>query len=164
MNDFPLFDGVAPSWADLSAKIAKNGARLFEAKDIAAINTGTQVTIGKQRGVGSIIRKRTTGSVAHTASIDFYRDGYDAAMRILAGFAPRRGLQAKVSLVVFDITYQWTPEADFRIYETRLKGVRLLGRDLNSTEGDDADQVSVPIDVMQIVDVDPLTGTEIAYL
>ncbi len=68
------------------------------------------------------------------------------------GHRPRRGNQALVSLVHFDIIVQHTPPGDVEIYEsTGLKGCRVSGRTLNSAEGTDAEQVEIPLSIGELV-------------
>jgi hypothetical protein len=162
-NEFPVLDGIAPSWADIIVKASPVGAALIDIKDIAAINTGTTVEIGEQQGAsGGRVIKRTTGSSKAEASITLYRSGYQKLLRGLKDLAPRRGNQRLISLVHFGIQVQHTPPGDIEIYEYRIKGVRLKGRNLNSAEGTDADKVEVPLSVIEIADM--IDGEEIVFL
>lgn len=162
-NEYPVLDGIAPSWADIIVKATPKGAALIDIKDIAAINTGTTVEVGEQRGAsGGRVIKRTTGSVSYEASITLYRSGYQKLVRGLMAIAPTRGNQKVISLAHFGIQVQHTPPGDIEIYEYRLKGCRILGRSLNGAEGTDADQVEVPLSVIEIVDM--IDGVEVVSL
>lgn len=153
-NQYPVLDGMAPSWADIAVKAKATGGPLIEIVDIAAINTASTLEIGEQRGAsGGRVLKRTTGAKSDEASWTLYRTGYQKLMRSLMALAPRRGNQALVSLVVFDIVVQHTPPGDVEIYEMRLKGCRTSGRTLNGTEGVDPDQVELPLSIGELVDV-----------
>lgn len=160
---FPILDGIAPSWADMSVKAVPSGVAIFDMADIAALNTGTTVEVGEQRGLsGGRVLKRTTGSQSHETSITFYRSGYQKALRNLKALAPLRGNQRAISLVHFDMIVQHTPPNDVEIYEYRLKGVRLLGRSMAHAEGTDADKVEVPCSIAELVDM--IDGEEVSFL
>lgn len=162
-NEYPVLDGVAPSWADIIVRATPAGAPLIEMKDIAAINTGTTVEVGEQRGAsGGRVIKRTTGSVSYEASLTLYRSGYQKLLRALAAIAPVRGNQKAVSFVQFQIQVQHTPPNSDEIFEYRLKGCRMLGRSMNSAEGVDADQVEVTLSVLEIADM--IDGAEVVAL
>jgi hypothetical protein len=166
-NDYPILDGVAPSWADIIVRATPDGAPLLEIKDIAAINTKTGVEVGEQRGAsGGRVIRRTTGQLSCEASITLYRSGYQKFIRGLKAAAESAGLvrgnQILITLVHFGIQVQHTPINDVEVYEYRIKGCRFLGRDLNGAEGTDADQVEVALNPIEIVDM--LDGMEIAWL
>jgi hypothetical protein len=153
-NDYPVLDGAAPSWADISVKAQITGGSLLEIKDIAAINTGTTVEIGEQRGAsGGRVMRRTTGQKSDEGSMTLYRSGFQDFIRALMAIAPVRGNQRILSQVKFDIQVQHTPFGSDEIYEYRLKGCRYLGRTMNGAEGVDADQVECPLSVGELVDV-----------
>lgn len=160
-NDYPILDGIAPSWADIEVKASANGAPLIEMKDIQAINTNSTVEVGEQRQGGRVIR-RTTGSLSNEASLTLYRIGYQKLLRAAKELAPLRGQQRVITLVSFDIQVLHTPPDDSEIYEFHLRGLRMLGRAINGTEGTDADVVEVPLSVISIVDV--VDGEEIIAL
>jgi hypothetical protein len=166
-NTFPLLDGIAPSWADIHVKAAIPGAALFEMGDIAAINTGTTLEIGEQRGAsGGRIVRRTTGASSHEASVTFYRSGFQRILRNLKNAAEAaghvRGNQVAVSLVHFGINVQFTPFGDVEIYEYRVKGCRLMSVTRNAAEGTDAQQIEVPLSVIEIVDM--IDGKEVVLI
>jgi hypothetical protein len=162
-NEFPILDGVAPSWADIIVRATPAGGALIEMKDIAAINTGTSLEVGEQEGAsGGRVIRRTTGKAAQEASITFYRSGYQRMLRALMQLAPSRGNQRLISLVHFGVQIQHTPPGDVEIYEYRLKGCRLLGRTMNSAQGTDAQQVEVPLSVIEIADM--IDGVEVVMI
>jgi hypothetical protein len=162
-NEFPVLDGVAPSWADVVAKLTGTGITLLEMKDIAAISTTRTLEVGELRGAsGGRVIKRTTGSASYEASVTLYRAGFQKMLRTLMAAAPRRGNQALVSLVHFNIQVQHTPPGDTEIYERRIKGCRVMGDTLATAEGTDADQVEVPLSVIEVVDL--IDGVEVVLL
>src|SRR5688572_2403126 len=117
-NEFPILDGVAPSWADIECKASSNGSNLLTIKDFQSINTNTTVEVGVQRGAsGGRVIRRTTGQVDFEANIVLYRTGYQALLRSLIPLAPRRGNQVGVSLVKFDIQVMHTPFGETEVYE-----------------------------------------------
>jgi hypothetical protein len=162
-TDFPVLDGIAPSWADIIVRATPAGGALIEMKDISAINTGRSVEVGEQKGAsGGRVIKRTTGEAKYEGSLTLYRSGYQKLLRGLMELAPSRGNQRIISLVHFGIQVQHTPPGDVEIYEYRLKGCRLIGGTVNSAEGTDADTVEVPLSVLEIVDM--IDGVEVVML
>lgn len=160
-NDYPILDGIAPSWADIIVKAATAGGPLLDIKDIQAISTGTSVEVGEQRA-GGRVRKRTTGDVSNEASMTLYREGWQKLLRGLKDQAPLRGNTRLVGLVHFGLQVIHTPPGSVEIYEVRIKGCRLMGRNLNGSEGTDADLVEVALNPIEIVDV--IDGEEVAIL
>lgn len=162
-NEYPVLDGIAPSWADIIIKATPQGGPLIEMKDIAAIKTGVTVEVGEQKGAsGGRTLKRTTGQKKDEASLTLYYTGFQKLLRALALIAPSRGNQRLVSLVHFGIQVQFTPPGDTEIYEYRIKGARLLGRTLDAQEGVDAQKLDVPLSVIEIVDM--IDGQEVVML
>lgn len=166
-NDYPILDGIAPSWADIIVRVSATGAPLLEMKDIASIDTGTTVEVGNQIGAsGGRVMRRTTGSVKNESGASLYRSGFQKFLRNLKVAAEAaghvRGNQVLVSLVHFDIQVQHTPINDVEIYEYIIKGCRYFGRTLNSAEGNDADQVGLNLNPLEIADI--IDGKEIVCL
>ncbi len=162
-NEFPVLDGICPSWADFYCKASPSGVALLDIKDVKSINTGTSMEIGEQRGAsGGRVIKRTTGSVKNEASMTLYRSGYQKFLRGLKAAAPLRGNQRAMSLVFFGLQFLWTPPGDVEIYEVRIKGCRYTGRALNTAEGSDADTVDVALNPIEIVDM--IDGEECVLL
>lgn len=164
-NEYPAIDGVAPSWADIQIRLTPEGGSLIKVVDIAAINTGTTIEIGKQRGAsGGRVLKRTTGSADYEASLTLYRSGYQKLLRALGATASTRGNQVIVGLQKFLIQVQHSPPGaeEEEIFQYNLKGCRLMGRSMNGAEGTDPDQVETPLDVIEIVDI--IDGKEHVFL
>lgn len=162
-NEYPLYNGIAVSWADLDAKVSPEGGALFTVNDIAAFHTGRSVEVGEQRGrTGGRVKKRTAGASSQECSITFYRDGFQNFLRNLAKIAPSRGPQKAISLVHFTIDFKHTPLNDVEIYQRICRGCRYLGDTLDGAEGVDADQIEVPISTIEIVDI--IDGEEIVLV
>ena len=155
-NDFPLYNGVAPSWADMVCRVQGLDASLIELEDLQAINTSSTVEVGMQRK-GGRPNRTTTGQLSNEASLTFYRTGFEKFVSGLASAADAKGLtrgpQKRVSLVAFNLQYLHTPPGTDDIYEVQLNGCRYLARTLNGSEGTDADLVEVALNVKEIVDV-----------
>jgi len=162
-QEYPILNGVAPSWADISVRISPNGGQLIEMVDIAAINTSRAVEVGLQRGAsGGRVLNRTTGQGSQEASITLYQSGAKQLYRALMQLAPVRGNQRVISLVQFQIHQQWTPLGSAEIYERIIKGCRVIGDTLNAAEGTDAQQIEVPLSVLEIADI--IDGQEVVLL
>jgi hypothetical protein len=159
--DYPVLDGIAPSWADIAVRVSPLGGNLIEIGDIAAIDTGWDVEVGEQREGGLVI-KRTTGSVTSEATMTLYASGWQKLLRGIKALAPLRGNQRLISLVHFGVNVQFTPPGADDILEFRIKGCRIIGRKIAAAEGTDAQQVEVPLSPLQVVDV--IDGEEIAAI
>jgi hypothetical protein len=157
-QEYPLLNGVAPSWADIIGTITVSGQPLFKTIDIKAIHTARTREVGQQRGaLGGRKRRRTKGSVDYEASITFYRSGYQDFLRLMKNAAQAagyvRGNQAVIGEVVFGFNLMWTPTGDVQIYERRVKGCVVMGDTIDDTEGTDAGTIEVPLDVQEIADM-----------
>lgn len=162
-NDFPVYNGITPSWSDVIIKATPLGGSLVDVKDIKSINTQTTLEVGEQRGAsGGRVMKRTTGSASQEASITLYYPGYLQLMRALKDLAPSRDVQKAVGLVHFDIQVMFTPIGSDDIFDVRIRGCRIGGRTINPQEGTDPVEVEVPLKVIEIVDV--IDGEEIVLL
>lgn len=150
--DFPVLDGVSPSWADIAVRISPNGGNLIELGDIQAINTNSTVEDGEQREGGRLIAV-TTGSVTYEASMTLYASGYRKLIRGLRASMPTRGAQRIISLARFSINIQWTPPGSEEIYERRIKGCRIRSNGNDSSEGNDAKLYEIDLRPIEIVDV-----------
>lgn len=176
--DNPLINGFAPSWCDIAVRISPGGGPLIEIGDIAAIDYNGSVEIGEQREGGRVVN-RTRGSSSYEASMTLYASGYQKLLAGLVAAAPVRGSQSLLSLAVFSISIQFTPPTGGGlagqaigavagalgvggIFETRLKGCRIIGRNISAAEGNDAQQVEVPLSVIEIVDV--VNGKEVVLV
>lgn len=151
--DFPVLDGVAPSWADIAVRVSGvSGGSLIEIGDISALKTGSTVEIGYQKEGGRVI-KRTRGDKKDEASMTLYASGYQKLLRGLRALMPLRGNQRLVSLVHMNVNVQYTPPGSVDILEYRLKGCRILARTIDGQEGTDATQVELPLNPIEIADV-----------
>lgn len=157
--DFPVLDGIAPSWADINVRVGSFGAALINIGDIAAINSGWSVELGEQREGGRVI-KRTRGSVSYEASMTLYASGYQKLIRgLMLSATPNIKGQIPISLVHFTVHVVWTPPGSIDLLEYKLKGCRITGRTFDSSEGNDAQQIEVPLSPIEIVDV--VNGIEV---
>lgn len=159
--EFPVLNGISPSWADIAVRISPLGGSLVEMGDISAINTSWTVEEGQQREGGRVI-KRTGGSVSFEASMTLYASGYQRLLDALISQAPLRNGQRRLSLAFFGINIQWTPFGSTRILERRIKGCRLLGSSNDSSEGTDAAAFELSLSPIEICDV--VNGVEVIPL
>lgn len=148
----PLLNGYAPSFADFSATLSLNGAPVLKTADLKELNTGTTVTIGKTMRNGKKHR-RTSGSTDPTSGMTVYRSGWHSILRVLGPVAPLVQGVRKISLVTFDMNFWHSPPAVSEIFEVRVKGARILGRDFSDSEGDDPNEVVLTLDVMSVQDI-----------
>lgn len=157
--EFPILDGVTPSWADIQVKCTLYPGMPLTMADIKALDTGGAVDIGEQRSGGRMI-SRGTGSVSYTGSITLYRSGYNKFLRFAAKVAPKRNGQSLLTHVPFDLTVSHTPPVQtIEIYQFVCKGLRISGFSMNGAEGSDLDTVELPLSVGQIIHV--IDGQEV---
>lgn len=166
-NEYPVYNGVSPSFCDIKVAVTATGAPLLRMQGIKSINTSVSGEVGEQRGAsGGRVMKRTTGQVSYEASMTLYRDAFNEFLDNLAIAAQSlgyvRGNQVLVSLVHFGIQIQHTLPGVQDTFEHRIKGCRYLGRDLNGAEGTDPDTVDVKLSPLEIVDM--RGGKEIVLL
>jgi len=150
-QDYPIYDGVAPSWADFSLFVDVPGAPLLDVKDVKAFSSSSSVEVGEQRGPGGRVKMRTTGQVKYEASMTLYASGFVKFLDGLALVAPARGNQRVLSLVHFGIIQMWTPHGSTDIFERRIKGARYMGDKVDASEGTDAQAVECPLSVLEVV-------------
>lgn len=160
-NSYPVLNGIAPSWADVAISITPDGAAIVKADQVKSLNSSRKVEVGVQKQGGRPY-KRTTGDASCEGSIVFYRDGYDELIRQLVLIAPKRGNEYLISLVFFTVQVQHTPPGSVKIYERLWEGVRIVGDTVNGAEGVDADEVEVPVSIMQIADM--IDGKKVVLL
>lgn len=164
---FPSLQDVEPSWADVAITATVGGGALLAMADIAALKWSDKVEVGQRRGTsGGRVMARTNGSVDYEASGTFYRAGHRRLIKALMAQAvvagAVRGNQRLVSLVGFDIMIQHTPLGETEIYQVKLKGCRLLGRSHDMKEGNDADQIELQLNPIEIVEI--VGGVEVVLL
>ena len=160
-NDYPVFNDITPSWADVKATATVGGATLVPMSYINAVNTGTTVEAGKQMAGGRVMR-RTTGSLSDEASMTLYHGGLPIMLRSMIPYAPVRGNQYLISLVTFDMQIQYLPEGADEIFDIRLDGCRLFGLNANGAEGTDPNKVEVALNPMQVIHM--VDGKEVVLL
>jgi hypothetical protein len=162
---YPSLNDIEPSWADISvtAQINGIGVGLIQMADISAIKWSRKNEVGQKRGAsGGRVISQTTGQGSQEATWTLYRSGKRNLIRALAQVAPRRGNQARISLVSFDVVIQHTPPGSFDIFEAWLKGCRYLGDSDDNKEGFDPDKVEITLNPVEIADV--VDGLEIVLL
>jgi hypothetical protein len=162
-QEFPTLQDIAPSWADIKTTVTPLGGSLIDTIDYSALNWGSTVEVGEQRGAsGGRVMRTTTGQLTHEASATYYRSGLRKLVRGLIPLAPQRATQRMVSLVHFDIFIQHTPPGEVDIYEVKLKGCRLLGFTASMTEGTDADKIELALHAKEIVQI--IDGLEVVLI
>jgi hypothetical protein len=158
---YPALNDSAPSWADISVTSTVYDGDLLDMVDIKDINWSSTVEVGEQRGAsGGRVMARTVGAASQEASMTLYRSGYRKLLKGLMSVAPERGNQKLVSLVGFDIMIQHSPLGETEIYQTKIKGCRLLEASNDNSEGTDADTVEVklsPLEIVQLIDGSEVT-------
>ncbi len=160
---YPTLNGVAPSWADVTATITGEDVPTLDTVDFAALNYSSLVEIGEQRGAsGGRVMRRTVGAKTDEAAITYYKTGLMTLFRGLKDAAPKRGNQRQISLAFFDVLIQQTPPGTTEIFTVKFKGCRLIGLTAAQAEGVDADQIEVPLSVGEIVWI--VDGEEIVLL
>jgi hypothetical protein len=156
-NEFPIVDGIAPSFADLKLSLTPYGAPLISMSAVKAVNMGRTVEVGELIGAsGGRVMATTTGTVKYSFTMTLYRWGWEQLSEGLANVAKPfalRGNEIAISLVHFAAELIWTPPGSNKISHRRAKGLRLLGDTNNPTEGNDPDELEVTCHAKVICDV-----------
>jgi hypothetical protein len=162
-NEFPILDGFAPSWGDMSCLIRGTSISALEMRDINAINTNSTRERGEQRNAGGEVVRRTVGQTSRECSLTLYRFGVQNLFRNLVLGAQSlgrvRGNQPIISLVPFTIDYKHSPPGSDEIFQRIIRGCMVDGAAMNTALGTDAQTVEIPISTIQIVDV--IDGIEV---
>jgi hypothetical protein len=160
---YPALNDFAPSWANIAVTATVYDGQLLDIFDITGINWSRSVEVGEQRGAsGGRVMARTQGDISFEASMTLYRSGYRKLVKALMEVAPTRGNQKLIGLVGFDIMIQHSTEGDPEIYQTKIKGCRLLGDSNDNSEGTDADTVEITLNPIEIVQI--INGEEAALI
>jgi len=162
-QDFPLYNGIAPSWADFKITAKGVDGPLIQMKDIKSIDTGVTLEIGEVQGAsgGKVIRT-TTGSAKNEAKWVLYHAGFTDLLRKLGPTMVTRGNKRVWGVTFLDIQGFWTPPNSDELFEVRINGCRLLTRSLNAAVGIDAIEVEMGLHPSEIVDV--IDGIEYVVL
>lgn len=160
---YPSVNDFESSWADIALTIQPIEGSVLSTIDFAAVKWSRKVEVGERRGAsGGRVMARTTGSVSYEASFTFYRKGYLTLLRTLMATAPSRGTQKRVSLVAFTVTVQHTPIGSTEVFETKIKGCRLLSDSDDMKEGNDADKLELTLNPIEIANI--IDGVEVVLL
>jgi hypothetical protein len=159
MVEFPLINGKTPSFSDISIVGMAGMGLFFDVGEVAGVTSNGALEIGRQRAGGKTV-KRTTGQTSEEASLSFYQSGWVNFLRRLQALAPRNGKgQVQIALVEFDLDVIWMPAVmlsaipDTNLYHRRIKGCKIMGRELSSQEGADPNKIEVPLDPLEVCDV-----------
>jgi hypothetical protein len=151
-NDYPTYNKIAPSWADVVIRITPTGLAAVTAAGVKGINTNVSLEVGEQRAGGRVMQY-TAGSVTNEGSLVLYVQGWRDLVKALKDAAPVRGDARLLRYVTFDVNYVFTPVGETEIYERRLRDCFLAGMPMNSAEGTDAVEVEVPLKIKEIIDI-----------
>jgi len=144
-QEYPTFQGVAPSWSDLSISFPIYGGATVKLTDIAALKWSDSVEIGDFAGTnGGRKSRRTTGKYSCEASCTFTVDGWKAFQAKLAEKNP------KITLVGFDVLAMYTPPDSTEICKVKIAGCRVSGRSGDMSDGTDAALIEVALNPMRI--------------
>jgi hypothetical protein len=162
-NDYPVIDGIAPSWADVSVKATPDGAPLIDMKDIKSINLGRSADIGEQRA-GGRVKKRTWGSGKQDASWTLYKEGAENLRRgiIASPKCLKRGNVYLLRSVHFEVHVMYTPPGTDQIFEKIARGCFYTGDADNGSEGSDPNVEDITLNPLEIVNI--IDGKEVAIL
>jgi hypothetical protein len=162
-QEYPLLDGNAPSWADITTTINVQGGGSFKDIDYKELKWSSTVARGEQRGAsGGRVIRRTTGELTEAGSAIYYRSGLRKLLKEIYPLAPVRGNQRLVSLVTFNVVVLHTVPGDDEIYHHEMRGCRLSSFDATMTQGTDAEEVAM--DLAPLSNVQIIGGVEIVLL
>jgi hypothetical protein len=151
-QSFPTLDGIVPSWADVAVTCDIINGPLLDIADIKEISSSATVEVGEQKAGGRVIAF-TQGELKCEAKMTLYYTGALKLWRELGKVAPEQNGQKRISLVHFNITYEFTPLGSNEIFRRKILGARLVTNPLESGEGVDATEVECGLVCKQVVDV-----------
>jgi hypothetical protein len=164
-NDFPVYNGISPSYADLSAQAFGLDLDLLEIGDIKSINTNITVEVGEKK-IGGRVIDTTTGEVSYEFGMTLYQAGWLSYVERLAQAAESlghvRGNYKRVSLVHHDLVYRFEVPGVAQLFEVTIKGIRYLGRNMQTAQGNDSLEVECKFHCKEIID--DLNGTQVVLL
>lgn len=143
-------NGVAASWADAALRVTGVTLPLLELPDIASLEFESSVERGSQMQGGRPIAF-TRGVVSYSASLGLYLSGYDKLMGSVVTSAPTLRGKRVAGRIAFDLDFSYSPPDVVSIFQWRLKGCQIDGHSLSGAEGSDAQQITVPMSVLEIV-------------
>lgn len=151
-QDFPIYDGVAPSWADVKFNFKGYNTPLLQLKDLASFETTASLEVGDMQGAsgGKIIRT-TTGASKYEGKMGLYHSGFHDLLDNLGPSMPTRGDLRIYGVVFFDVQLFWTPPGSNEIFEKQVNGCRILGNTLAAAEGVEANKIDIPIKVAEVI-------------
>jgi len=163
-EEYPLLNGNAPSWADVSTVINVAGGATHKDIDYKSIKWSSKRSFGEQRGAsGGRVIRQTTGSIKDEGSCEYYKSGLIKLVEALIPVAPRRGNRVRISMVQFDIVILHSVPGDPKVYHEEMRGCRLSSFESSLTEGDEPEIVPMDLAPMECVWVLE-DGTEVGLL
>jgi hypothetical protein len=162
-QEYPLLDGNAPSWADITTTINIQGGESFKDIDYKEIKWASAVALGEQRGAsGGRVMRRTTGELTETGSAVYYRSGLRKLLKAMAPQMQTRGNQRLITTATFNIVIIHKVPGDDEIYHHEMRGCRLTGLDATMTQGPDAEEIALSLNPLSNVDI--IGGVEYVLL
>lgn len=146
-NGFPIINGNAASWAEMTFKVHILGAVAIPIDDIVEIDYADMLEPGKARGAGPRIKARTVGEYDTDGSMGILRAAFKTLQLALNSVNPGR-----IGLVPFDIVVQWVP-LDFlnpEVITDKLVGCRIAGRAQSAATGPDPSKVTCKLSLAQL--------------
>lgn len=158
VNDYEV------SWSDIATTLRIPNAQPLPDLDWAGVKFSRKVELGERKGPsGGRTTARTTGTGSCEASGSIYRSSNRVLYTALAAVAPKRGNQARISLVSFDLVVQHTLVGSDLVFTTNIKGCRITGDSDDMKEGNDADKIELTLNPIEVVTILP-DGTEVVLI
>jgi hypothetical protein len=156
-QDFPLLNGIVPSWADVAITFTALDGPALDNNDLSELSWKDELDIGFQK-IGGRIIARGSGDVKQEASCRFAHSGWTKLKKILADMAPQRGDRFLIGLVGFNVLVQYTPPGvdGSPIYKVEINGCRVSGRDFAGKEGSELFSYAIPLNPIEIIEYDEL--------
>lgn len=152
-------NGIEPSWSDIKVQISVTDGSDIEDADIEGVKWSEKLTLGMRRGTsGGRKQARSSGEADFDGSLVLAKNALRQFKAKLSEAAQAkgyvRGNQILIGLVEFEVVVQHTPPGETDIYTSILKGCRYIGSTHDLKPGPDIHTVEVPLDVMEVVDID----------
>lgn len=141
---FPVFNGNAPSWADLRMTIEHDGAT-FETPMFSALDWSDKVEPTDVYGQGATKLGTTKGRYSAEGKVTFYLTAAAAVYTSLAA------VNSSITEVRFDLIGSWKARADDDPTRVELQGCRLVDRNGSNSNSGDAATVEHTLNVTKIL-------------
>lgn len=150
-TDYSTLASQAASWVDLIATVIPKGGTPIRDVDIASLSPSATRTRSVQMKHGRPYA-RTRGSRTYACGIAFFLSGWQAVRPVLKALAAEQGVD--IFEIEFDIIAKRQPLGSAVVETLKIERCVIDEESYDFSEGDDPEQVSMTLNIMNIVEMD----------